>query len=559
VTPRWHAAILAALAVVLLLVGLGASALTDRDEGANAEAAREMWEQGAWITPTLNYAPRFAKPAFVYWLTAGAYATLGVGEAAARLPSALATALLIGLQYAAGRWALGPAGGFRAALILLLGIEVVALGRLALTDAVLVLWTTAAGYAFLRAHLGAPPRGRWYAAGYLALGLALLAKGPVGVLVPVAAVSVFLAVAGGAGRAWREAHPLGGLALVLLVAGPWYAAMFWRHGGEYLARAEGETLGRVFRTVTGPGGTALFYLPVVLLGFFPWSALLPGALWTVLRRARAGAAAGRAEAAAVFAAVWVVTVVVLFSLVQSRLPHYVAPLFPMAALLLAATWPDRVPALARGLLAALGVLLGGALLVAGLAGGWLTPQLALAYPAEPTARLPVSVAVVGLVALAAGGAALTRDGARLFPVLAGLTAAMLGVGLHAALPAWSAAFVAPGADLARRAATVAGPCDTLVVLGPYRPSFVFYARRPIVFAGGRDVTRVGPLASRPGRLVVLTPRDRLDRLPATWSTLAVVESRGGYVLLASPAADCPGAGPIPVAARRPRLAPALDG
>jgi 4-amino-4-deoxy-L-arabinose transferase-like glycosyltransferase len=539
VTPRWHAAVLAGLAGLLLFAGLGTPALTDRDEGANAEAAREMWERGAWISPTLNYAPRFAKPAFVYWLTAAAYATLGVGETAARLPSALATGLLVALQYAAARWALGPGPAFRAALILLLGLEVVALGRMALTDATLVLWTTAAGYAFLRAHLGEPPRGRWYAAGYLALGLGLLTKGPVGVLVPLAAVAAYLAVAGGAGRAWREARPLLGLALVLLVGGPWYAAMLWQHGGEYLARAEGETLGRVFRTVTGPGGTALFYLPVVLLGFFPWSALLPGGLWTTLRRPRVRAAGGRAEATAVFAAVWVVTVVALFSLAQSRLPHYVAPLFPMAALLLAATWPDRVPPLARGLLAGLGVLVGGALVVAGLAGDRLTPLLALAYPAAPGARFPASVAVVGLLALATGAAAAVRDGRRAFPVLAALTAAMLGVGLHATLPAWSAIFVAPAGELARRAATAAGPCGELLVLGPYRPSLVFHARRPILFAGGRDVVRLGPLASRPGRLVVLMPRAWLDRLPPAWSTLPVLDTRGGYVLLASPAGDCP--------------------
>ena len=87
--PR-HLALLLGLIVVLLFAGLGATALTDRDEGANAEAAREMREQASWVSPILNYAPRFAKPAFVYWLMAAGYAALGVGETAARLPSAIA-------------------------------------------------------------------------------------------------------------------------------------------------------------------------------------------------------------------------------------------------------------------------------------------------------------------------------------------------------------------------------------------------------------------------------------------------------------------------------------
>jgi hypothetical protein len=149
------------------------------------------------------------------------------------------------------------------------------------------------------------------------------------------------------------------------------------------------------------------------------------------------------------------------------------------------------------------------------------------------------VAAVGVLVLAAGAAAAVRDGRRLFAVLAGLTAAMLGAGLHAALPAWSAAFVAPAGELARRAAAAAGPCGELVVLGPYRPSLIFHARRPIRFAGGRDVARLGPLASQPGRLVVLLPRAWLGRLPPAWSALPVVDARGGYVLLASPGADCP--------------------
>ncbi len=61
-------AILGLLAVLLMFVGLGSMGLTDRDEGRNAEAGREMLETGDWISPTFNYEPRFAKPVLVYWL-----------------------------------------------------------------------------------------------------------------------------------------------------------------------------------------------------------------------------------------------------------------------------------------------------------------------------------------------------------------------------------------------------------------------------------------------------------------------------------------------------------
>ncbi|MFM7842590.1 MAG: ArnT family glycosyltransferase, partial [Nitrospira sp.] len=85
-----HLVLLLALAALLFFLGLGSLGLTDRDEGSNAEAAREMVETGDWVSPTLNYQPRFAKPAFIYWLMSAAYTTFGVSEFSARLPSAVA-------------------------------------------------------------------------------------------------------------------------------------------------------------------------------------------------------------------------------------------------------------------------------------------------------------------------------------------------------------------------------------------------------------------------------------------------------------------------------------
>jgi hypothetical protein len=541
VTGWWRVAILLGLVLVLLFAGLGRVALTDRDEGANAEAAREMLEQGSWITPTFNYAPRFAKPALVYWLMAAGYAAFGVSEATARLPSAVAAAALVGLQYGFARWLAGPAVAFRAAVILLLCAEFVAVARLALTDAVLTLWTTTAGLAFFRAHYGSPPRGRWYVAMYLALALAVLTKGPVGVLVPIAGIALYLAVAGGWARVWREARPAPGALLLLLVAAPWYGAMLWTHGADYLARARGETLGRVFRTVTGPGGTILFYVPVVLIGFFPWSALLPGALAGALRGARSRAAGGGSQAFLVFAAAWVAAVLVGFSLVQSRLPHYVAPIFPYASLLLAIAWPASVPALARGLLAALGLLLGLTLAAAWMLSPAVERLLVSAYPAEAGTTLPPSLVLLALLALGSASAAGIRDGDRLFPVLATLTAALFAVGLHAVLPAFSARFVAGPGELLRQAAPGLRACDALVALGPYRPSFLFYARRPLEFASLRDRAALGALSPGAGRLFLLTPRVLVPQLPPGLGALPAVDARGGYVLLASPtdARPCP--------------------
>src|ERR1044072_7716542 len=92
-------AVLSLLAGLLLFMGLGSMGLTDRDEGRNAEAGREMLETGGWISPTFNYQPLFAKPVLVYWLMSLSYRWFGVDEFSARLPSAAFGLGLILLQY----------------------------------------------------------------------------------------------------------------------------------------------------------------------------------------------------------------------------------------------------------------------------------------------------------------------------------------------------------------------------------------------------------------------------------------------------------------------------
>src|SRR4026209_2123896 len=100
ISPHFmNLALLGLLAVLLMFVGLGSMGLTDRDEGRNAEAGREMFETGDWITPTFNYEPRFYKPAFVYWLMTASYHLFGTNEFAARFHSALFGMALILLQY----------------------------------------------------------------------------------------------------------------------------------------------------------------------------------------------------------------------------------------------------------------------------------------------------------------------------------------------------------------------------------------------------------------------------------------------------------------------------
>src|SRR5206468_2010006 len=236
---RAHMIFLLVLCALLFFLGLGALGLTDRDEGSNADAAREMVESGVWLTPTLNGTPRFAKPILSYWLIACSYLVFGVSEFTARLPSALFGALLVLMQYAFATRLLGPTVGFRAALMLLLNFEMLAIGRMVLTDMVLVFFTTLSIFSFFLAMAGEGRAKRWYWGFYVGMALATLTKGPVGVLVPLLPVIPYLLLT----RRWREVVPecrlLTGTAVFLLIAAPWYAAMFLLHGAGYAASARG--------------------------------------------------------------------------------------------------------------------------------------------------------------------------------------------------------------------------------------------------------------------------------------------------------------------------------
>src|SRR5436309_5682669 len=278
---RAHMIFLLVLCALLFFLGLGALGLTDRDEGSNAEAAREMVASGDWLTPTLNGTPRFAKPILIYWLIACSYLVFGVSEFTARLPSALFGTLLVLMQYAFATRMFGPTVGLRAALMLLLNFEVLAIGRMVLTDMVLVFFTTLSIFSFFLAASPPASKGRakrWYWGFYLGMALATLTKGPVGVLVPLLAVLPYLLLTGRWREAARECRLLPGTVVLLLIAAPWYAAMLLLHGAGYAESARGDTVTRFFSAIGGHGGTILFYIPILFLGFFPWSGFLPAAL-----------------------------------------------------------------------------------------------------------------------------------------------------------------------------------------------------------------------------------------------------------------------------------------
>ncbi len=562
-----HIGLLLALCGILFFWNLGALGLTDRDEGRNAEAGREMLETGDWMSPTFNYEPRYAKPVLVYWLMSASYKTFGVSEFAARFPSALFGLGLVLMLYLFLTRLRDANTALLAALMLALNLQMIGLNRMALTDSVLIFFTTLSLVAFWLGFQTTRERRPWMWICYAAMGIATLAKGPVGFLVPLIVVALYLSLTKQWRPFWQEGRPLTGTALTILIALPWYAGMWWLHGSEYTASAQANTVGRFLKPMEGHSFGFLFYIPVLLLGFFPWSGWLLFAWpqtyksWRTERKTLgmtrdiSGELTDSSPGIPVptptdkldwFAAAWIFATFVFFTLSSTRLPHYIGPLFPAAAILTASYWSRcvRDPS-TRGANASvhlvmwLGFVLAGAMACL----PWtydtmLASKLTKEYPLATQLSLgsgpyvAATVLLVGMGLVGLFGLSETRRGAAFWAAGGSLFGVVL-VLMVFVLPAANRYFVAPQQELAYAAGLNLAPGEQLIAYGATRPSTAFYARRKVLFVGAGEEEKLRTALSQPGRAMILLPESFVDKLPGDLKNYQPILKRYGYLLLAS--------------------------
>jgi 4-amino-4-deoxy-L-arabinose transferase-like glycosyltransferase len=398
-TPRARALVLVA-AALLVFVRLGATDLWPPDEPRYALVAEEMrtMEHGAsgLVLLHLHGAPYTQKPPLFYWLAAAAGAPLGrVTEIAARLPSALAGLATVAATIAIGTLLFGRGTGTLAGLLLATTFDWSYRARTVQLDTLLALFETTAILAFWRfetawrAAPGPPGHQDWRAAPgppgreahldarrhnlvwmHASLALAVLAKGPVGWVVPLLAIAAYLAWE----RRLREVRgllPLWGLALSILPGLVWIAAAVALGPPGFFHDAVVDNL--FGRAVTGTSHAQPFhyYIEKFPPDLLPWLLLLPVTIWAA-RRALAADAAPDDRRAWRFLLAWIATSFLFFSLASGKRLRYLLTIEPAFALLFAATlriWlasslrAPRVLAIAAtvlgvGLLGAAGALVG---------------------------------------------------------------------------------------------------------------------------------------------------------------------------------------------------------
>jgi 4-amino-4-deoxy-L-arabinose transferase-like glycosyltransferase len=360
-SPR-GTALLLALAAALLLFRLGSVPLVGPDEPRYARVAVEMQRQGEWVTPTLQGEPWLEKPALYYWLAGAAYRVLGENETSARLPSVLAGVVLVGVVAMTGARLYGAPAGLHAGFLLATTPLFFLYGRAASMDMLLAAAVTASVAFLALGLLGVAGRAAIPAA-YACAGVATLAKGPLGFLLPGLVLVGYALLRRDAGILRRAFSPLG-ILLFLAVAGPWYAAVYADQGRHFVdVFLLNHNLARFTSTVHNHPGPVFYYVPVLIGLVFPWSgALLPAF----------GAVAPRRKAADVFVLLWLALPFAFFSLAGSKLPGYILPCLAPLAILggralasIGRDEPDALPAWGSPRAAALlGLALGAALAAA---------------------------------------------------------------------------------------------------------------------------------------------------------------------------------------------------
>jgi 4-amino-4-deoxy-L-arabinose transferase-like glycosyltransferase len=318
--------LLIAAVLVACFWQLGSVPLYDLDEGAFSEATREMLASGNFITPQKDGEPRYDKPVLIYWLQAASVSVLGLTETALRLPSALAAALWVLALWWFVRERLDAATATIAGLVMVLALEVSLIAKAATADALLNLFLALAFFDIYRWYLRRDPGS--LARAYLWMGLGFLTKGPVAVFFPVL-VSLAFFLTERAFRDWlKAAFWLPGWGIFLVVALPWYVAVYLDSGsGFFEVFFLRHNLGRFGDTIHGHGGFFGYYvvvLPLILLPFTGWFLrLLPRVRETLpdpLDR---------------FLWLWFGAVFLFFSFSSTKLPHYVlygaVPLFILMA------------------------------------------------------------------------------------------------------------------------------------------------------------------------------------------------------------------------------------
>jgi 4-amino-4-deoxy-L-arabinose transferase-like glycosyltransferase len=343
--PLWGVPLILFLLYVCLFSGLGALGLVGPDEPRYAAIARAMAETHDWITPRLWGTPWFEKPVLYYWVAGIAMRLFGVGEFAARLPSALAALLAV----AAIKWtalrSYGVGTAWYSLLMLPTSVAMIGFSRAASPDMLFAgLLTAAMAVACEMLQKPRPGPILRVAFGFF-LGAAVLAKGPAAVILAGGATLLWAAIS----RQWRAPfrflHPLV-IVVFCATALPWYVLCALRNPDFLRVFIWQHNFQRYLTPIFEHRQPFWFFGPIFLLGILPWLPLLISWFYDAARNPHFEKCK---NSPTLFLGCWAIFTLLFFSLSQSKLPGYILPAVPPAVLLLARCFVRQIEQKMRGM------------------------------------------------------------------------------------------------------------------------------------------------------------------------------------------------------------------
>ncbi len=481
---------------------LGGYPLGNPDEGRYAEIPREMVASGDWVTPRLNGVNYFEKPPLVYWAGAVALEVLGPSEWSMRATPALCALFGVLCAYVAGRRLYGYKAGRAGALVLGSSLLYFALAHILILDMAVSVFMSATLFCFILGVREAPGgrRRAWFYGLYACAALATLSKGLIGFLLPGAVMFTWLLVF----NQWRRLRPLylpTGVVLFLLVAAPWHLLAAQRNPDWAYFYFVREHWLRFTTTMHSRVQPWWFFVPIVLIGLFPWV----GYLGSACRSALAGGWGRRKENAdAWFLVTWAVVIFLFFSKSQSKLIPYILPVLPPLAVMIGAWFArlleeENAVARLRPGMRVFSLVCG--VLAVGLVVTVLHPTI-LPGRAQALALRPYAYVLAGVL-LVGGVAALwmtRRRGVR----SALWTQAATTLAMYLLLVAASPILHKPSTiQLARQVAAQARPEDLIYHYRDFFHDFTYYSGRIV---GLVDTTNelepeIDPVAAKSGRFI----------------------------------------------------------
>jgi 4-amino-4-deoxy-L-arabinose transferase-like glycosyltransferase len=294
--------------------------LLDPDEPVYAETPKEMLLFNNFISPQIYGEYWYDKPPMYYWLVAGAFKLFGINEFAARFPSALLAVICVIVVYMSVAKLISERAGIASGLVLATSIEYFYLGKAAVTDITLTLFLTTSLLCFLQ---------KKYYLCYLFSALATLTKGPIGFLFPGAIVLIWMAFTQRLNDLKHMKIPLGIISWMIVVL-PWYGVMYQLHGSDFINGFIG--VNNITRFTTAEHAQTsewYFFIPVLIFGFFPWTALMYQSIKGSFKTKRIE----KQHGLLLFFNVWAAFIFLFFSISSTKLVTYILPAYPPLAIL----------------------------------------------------------------------------------------------------------------------------------------------------------------------------------------------------------------------------------